>query len=373
MWLSSTYICPVKGLAGLESPDPVVLGRAGRTARGLGLDRLVLPVLEESLLQAERYRIRFLDGLIRCLDHAEDAGMSIQLMVPAQRVMGVDWVAPYLVRGSPDTGAASVFVDGSIRPLRPFAWWADPSMVRKRLACFREVTAALSGHPAVVGWIVLDRCLEWPRPDAQTADLILKSYCAEIRARDEVGRIDLRIGIAELMDPKLVQGLTGQVDGLFLRGIEAGIGGGMRCRDLSEEFSLTAFFISMARWLFERPVAAEIGRTLTEVGIRDETLASAPILGQQEASGVTWLNLMDPERHLLFRPPWSCGDGVEKTGLLNQWGDPKDGVDVLVQEMGAGEQRACVTDFIDVDQTEYMADSEAHLRRLWDHFREATA
>jgi len=284
----------------------------------------------------------------------------------------VDWVAPYLVRGAIQARAAPVFVDGALRTLRPFTWWADPYIVRKRVACVSELVAALSGHPALVGWMVMDRALEWPRPDLQTADLIFKSYCAEIRERDEKARIDLSIGVTELMDPGLVQGLAGQVDGICLRGVEAGGAGWMRYQDLTEEICLGAYLGSMARWLFQWPVTLEIGRAMTETGVWEETLASVSILGHQEIFGVTWLNWMDPGPHLLSQPPWSLKGGLEGTGMLNHGGDPKEGVEVLIQEIRSGEPGRFVTDFIDIDQKGYMADPETHLKRLWGHFREAT-
>jgi len=373
MWISATYICPVRGLAGLEPPEPVVLGRTARIARSLGLDRLVIPVLEESLLRADRHKVRFLDGLIQGLDQAEDAGMRVLLMASAQRILGVDWVAPYLVRGSLDPGAPSLFVDGAIRNLRPFTWWADPSIVCKRLECLRELVAALSGHPALTGWIIMDRALEWPRPDIQTADLILKSHCAEIRARDEAGEICLSLGFSGLLEPRMMQLLVGQVDSLYLRGVENGLNGWKQRQDLTEEMSLAAYLCSMAHWLFKKEVSVEIGwAMMTMMGLREETLASVSILGQQEASGAAWLSLIDPGRRLLFQPPWNLRLGLEKTGLLDQGGDPKEGVETLIEEIRSGIQKGCVADFIDIDQAEYKTDPETHLRRLWDHFREAT-
>jgi hypothetical protein len=337
------------------------------------LDRLVIPVLEESLLRAERHKVRFLDGVIRCLDQAEDAGVSIWLMAAAQRILGLDWVPPYLVRGSPDPRTAPVFVDGAMRTLRPFTWWADPSIVRKRLECFQELTAALSGHPALSGWVIMDRVLEWPRPGFQTADLILKSYCAEIRGRDETGKIWLSLGVSGLLDPQMIQMLAPQVDGLYMRGIENSLKGFKGCRDLAEEIFLSAYLYSMAQWLFEKQVSLEIGwAMMTTMGVREEMLASVSVLGQQEASGITWLNLIDPEKRLLSQPPWNLQPGPEKTGLLDQGGDPKEGVETLIREIRSDPQRSRVTEFIDIDQKAYLEDPETHLRRLWDHFREAT-
>jgi hypothetical protein len=373
MWISATYICPVRGLADLDPPDPVYLGRIARIARSLGLDRMVIPVLEESLLRSERHKVRFLDGLIRGLDQAEDAGMSVSLMAPAQRILGVDWVAPYLVRGSLDPRAAPVFVDGAMRTLRPFSWWTDLSIVRKRLECFRELAAALSGHPALTGWVIMDRALEWPRPEPQLADLLLKSYCAEIRARDEAGEICLSIGVSGLLHPQMVQMLAQQVDALYMRGVENGLNEWKRHYDPAEEMSLAAYLCSMAHWLFGKEVSPEIGwAMMTNMGLREETFASVSILEQREVSGVTWLNLIDPEKHLRSRPPWNLRPELEKTGLLDRGGDPKEGVETLIREIRSNPQKNRKTDFIDIDRNEYLADPETHLRRLWDHFREAT-
>ena len=77
MRLSATYVCPVRGLAGLEPPEPFRLGKAAKVAKSLGPDRLLLPVLEESLAGTARAKTRFLDGLIYALDQISDAGFSV--------------------------------------------------------------------------------------------------------------------------------------------------------------------------------------------------------------------------------------------------------------------------------------------------------
>ena len=220
----------------------------------------------------------------------------------------------------------------------------------------------------------MDRVLEWPRPKFQTADLILKSYCAEIRDRDETGEIWLSLGVSELLDPKMVQLLAGQVDGLYMRGIENGLGGLKPCRDLAEEITRLAYFYSMARWLFEKQISLELGWSrMTKPGFREEMLSSVSILGRQEVPGVTWLNLIDPQNRIVSDPPWNLRPGLEKIGLLDPGGDPKDGVDTLMRAFRSSEQKNRVIDFIDIDQKEYMADPQTHLSRLWGHFREATA
>jgi hypothetical protein len=121
MLISATYICPVRGLAGLEPPEPIRLGQAARVARGLGLKRLMLPVLEEALLGTSRAKVGFLDRLIQSLDQVAEAGLTTWLIAPAQRVLGLDWVPPHLVRAVRDPQAGPVFVEGTIKNLRPLA------------------------------------------------------------------------------------------------------------------------------------------------------------------------------------------------------------------------------------------------------------
>jgi hypothetical protein len=194
MRISATYVCPVRGLTSLDPPDPIRLGQAAGVGKSLGIDRIVLPVLEESLLGMARARVSYLDGFIRALDKIAEARLTAWVMAPVQRILGLDWVPPYLVRGSVDSNAAPVFVDGRIRNLRPFNWWADLSLIQKRIKTFRELLAAIHGHPAVTGWLILDRALEWSRPELEVADLVLKSYLAEIQECDESKKIYLNLG-----------------------------------------------------------------------------------------------------------------------------------------------------------------------------------
>ena len=199
MIVSATYICPVRGLAGLEPPEPTRLGQAAMVARNLGVERLLIPVLEEALAGPTKAKVRYLEGLVSALDQVADTGMTAWFMAPAQRILGLNFVPPHLVKGVPDSKAGQVFVDGKIRNLRPFDWWNDPSYVRKRMGIFHELVDAVIGHPALTGWLVMDRALEWAKPDLEVAGLILKSFSAEIRERDESGVIYLRLGCSDLL------------------------------------------------------------------------------------------------------------------------------------------------------------------------------
>ncbi len=373
MRISATYICPVRGLATLEPPEPTRLGQAAKVAKGLGLERLMLPVLEESLMGASRDKVSFLEDLIHALDQVAEAGLTAWLIAPAQRVLGLDWVPPHLVRAVRDPEAEPVFVDGRLRNLRPLDWWEDPSLIQKRIRIFRELAAAVGGHLALTGWLILDRALEWSRPELEAADLVLKSFVAEIRERDERGSIYMGFGWSELLDPEMAQALCGQSDGLRISGFEkqpAGIG---KTAGLPGEFLMAAYFGTLGRWLFGRPTEVEIGwGMLDDAGDTEEVLESGKRLGGQGVAGVTWLSLVDPEPRLCTQPPWSLRPGLERVSLLDQHGEPKEHVETWIKDIQSSGPRDGIEHFIDISPKEYSIEPHTHLPRLWHHFQESS-
>lgn len=146
-------------------------------------------MLEEALLKPVKEKVRYLDGLVRALDQAAEAKMRIALLAPAQHLLGLEWVAPFLVRPGKATRAPTVFVEKKVRNLLPFNWWQDPTLIQKRIALFRELVAAVSGHPAVTAWFIFDRFLEWSQPEAQQADWLLKAVLAELKERNSQEQI----------------------------------------------------------------------------------------------------------------------------------------------------------------------------------------
>lgn len=82
---------------------------------------------------------------------------------------------------------------------------------------------AVIGHPALSGWLVIDRALEWARPDLEVPDLALRSCLAEIREHDEGGGVYFGLGWSELLRPEMAQTLAQQVEGLRMSGLEDGL------------------------------------------------------------------------------------------------------------------------------------------------------
>ncbi len=339
----------------------------------MGIERLMVPVLEEALVGSGMASVRYLDGLIQALDHVDEAGLSVWLIAPAQRVLGLHWMPPYLARALQDPKADPVFVDGKVRNLRSFDWWEDPSIVQKRIRAFHELVGALSGHPSITGWLILDRSLEWSRPDLEQADMVLKAFMAEIRERDETGTIFLGLGWPELLDPEMAQVLALQVDGVSISGGEGKPPGISARAGLAGELELASYLATMARWLLERPTEIEIGwGMLDKASDSEETIEGFTRLAGQGVAGANWISLIDPEPPLHSHPPWLLRPGLERIGLLDRGMEPKEQVETWFENIESVEPRDDIYNFIDISRDEYLDNPPTHLPRLWEHFGEST-
>ena len=367
--VSAVYVCPARGLADLRPPEPKRLGQAAAVAKNLGVDRLDIPVLEESLLLPSREKITFLDGLLQALDLAEANRMQASLILPAQKILGTTWVIPDLARPLADPDANPVFVAGRLRTLRPYNWWTDPLIIQKRLKAFREALSAVAGHPALEGLLIMDRALEWPRPDVEEALFFIKALIAEIRERETSwGRVAVSLGWEDLVEPGPAKRVSKEVEHLRMGGVENSRKGLEAPDNLAEEMQLAAFMGTMASWLFERPVEVEAGWSVSKE--RGDALAEAcSRFGSQGLEGVTWLTLADPELASRQAPPWVLRPGLEKAGLLDHRLDPKPWVEEWIRETKSSRPSKKAFDFIDASPEEYLEDPGMHILRLWDHFK----
>ncbi|MEW6669157.1 MAG: hypothetical protein AB1512_28430 [Thermodesulfobacteriota bacterium] len=372
MIVSATYVCPVRGLATLSAPEPDTLLSAARTAKGLGLDRLSLPVLEEALVQTARSRVRFLDGMVEALDRISDSGLNCSLIGPASRILGLDWAPAYLVGARRSPSAHPVFVDGDVRRLRPLDWWKDPSLVQRRFKAFRELVSAVGGHPALSGWVVLDRAMERARPEPEAADFLLRSFMAEIRERHEGGEIHLGLGWTELLSPELAQGLARLVDGIQMAGMDWELPALSAPTSLEEETLLAGYLSSMSHWLLRKPLAVEIGWGLLHgPGDPERVQENLSRLRVEEIPGVHWVSLVDPQPGIRKDPPWGLRKGLAEGGLLDPRLDPKEHSEEWVGVLRSTEPRKANLDFIDIGEDEYLSDPRTHLPRFWQHYRES--
>ncbi len=370
MRVSATYICPVRGLAQLEPPDAARLRQTAGAAKDLGIEKVLLPVLEESLIRSARFTVGFLDGLIHALNGIDDAGLKAWLMAPAQMVLGLNWVPPYMVRAVRDPTANQVYVDGKVRRLLPIDWWTDPSVIQTRIRALAEMINAVRGHPALTGWLLLDRALEWPRPELQAAELVYRSFAAEIRQEEEESCICLGFGWAEFLEPHLAKKLVTLAEKVRISGLDTWPAILGQPDGPVDELLLASYLGTLGNWLFGHPTEVEIGWGLLDCeSSLDELIDVGDARMVHGLSVSSWLSLVDPEPRIALNPPWSLRSGLASASLLGRDLRSKAGEGASLREVLSIEPPEPDDDFIDVSREEYLADPTTHFRRLWDHFR----
>ncbi|RJR31239.1 MAG: hypothetical protein C4576_32095 [Desulfobacteraceae bacterium] len=372
MIVTADYLCPVRGLTSLEAPHPETLLKSARAAKDLGLDRITLPLLEESLAGGSKARVKFLDGLVLALDQIGESGLSGSVIAPASKLLAIRWAPPYLVHGYRDPEAPPVFVDGALRTLRPLNWWADPALIQGRLKLFRELLSAVAGHPCLKRWILLDRAFECCRPEPEQAEFVLRSYIAEVREKDETAEIVLGLGRSDLLRPHPALGVVSLVDTIRLSGSEYSISGLPVLSRLEDEAKVSAFLTAVSIWLFEKPLETQVGLGLSRgPGDPEAVMENILRIAATGASSLNWMSLIDPEPWLRDTIPWTSREGLSRTGLLDPGMEPRRHAEEWVRAARAAEKGGMSSDFIDISKEEYLTDPAMHIDRLWDHFLEA--
>jgi hypothetical protein len=244
--------------------------------------------------------------------------------------------------------------------------------VQKRIRTFRELAAAVAEHPALTGWVVMDRELEWIRPHFHAADVLLKSTLAELREKNENMNLSIGLGWREFLYPETANTLADQVDGLRIAGLENPPSDLNRTGELASEHKMAAFLGILSRWLFQKPAGLEIGWGMgRERFMPDEIAEAGAILPEQGLAEACWLSLVDPEPTLHAFPPWSLHSGLERVGLLDRGLEPKEWVEPWMKQIRNVHESNHAPDFIDISAEEYLEDPETHFTRLLDHFLEA--
>jgi hypothetical protein len=264
-----------------------------------------------------------------------------------------------------------VFVDGKLRRLRPYPWWSDPSVFQKRMVLFRELVSAIGPHPALSGWLIMDKALEWARPDRNVADLIVRATVTEIREKDEAGPIFMSSGWMELLHPQLVKSLSGYVNGFHLGGLDKIPSHFGRPPGLVGELMMAAYMVSLGRWFFSSNVEIEAGWTWpAQTSDLEEVAQTYGWLAEQGPAGIVFPTLVDPDPTMHHFPPWSVRPELRHIGLMDRGLEPKENAEALIHRLAATAPKEDCVDFIDVSKDEYGSDPEMHFPRLWDHFRE---
>ena len=188
---------------------------------------------------------------------------------------------------------------------------------------------------------------------------------------DEHGTIYLGLGWSELLHPEMARSLASQMDGLFMSGLDKPPFKLNGSAGLVGELLTAAYLGNLTQWLFGLPTEVEVGWGMTKrMEDPEEIMDTFKRSAHQGLSGVNWLSLIDPKPNLCSHPPWILRTNLERTGLLDQWVEPKENVEDWLNGVHSIQPDEAINDFIDISVEEYLDDPQTHFRRLWDHFLE---
>ena len=369
MELAAAYLCPIRGLIGGQPPDPGHLARTAKALADLGLTRFILPIPEEPLAQSGRKLTGYLDGLIQALDGAAEAGVSVWPAPLAWRIGPLSLTVPDLVKPTRSAAAPPAFFAGKLRRCQPLDWWSDARLIQTRLGRLKELVAALTGHPALIGWLILDREADRVRPTVEQFTFVFKAVEAEIRERDEKSDLVLGVAANQLLRPAALDPIIGAIDRLRLAGLDTPPRGIDYTRP-ADGLGAAAYFARLANWLWEidvevePPTPGDPGK-----GLEDDLVRGAGLLAQSGAGGMCWPSPAEPEPGRRDEPPWGLAPEMVEAALLNNRLEPKDWAIKLYDTIGSSEPDPRAREFIDLDRDEFKDRPGLHLARLWDHFR----
>lgn len=369
MELAAAYLCPIRGLVGGRPPDPGHLARAAKAAAQLGLTRLILPIPEEPLAQPGRKLTAYLDGLIQALDAAAEAGMSVWPAPLAWRIGPLSLTVPDLVKPTRSAAAPPAFFAGKMRRCRPLDWWSDAGLIQTRLGRLGELVAALAGHPALTGWLVLDREADRVRPTVEQFTFVFKAVEAEIRERDERSSLILGVSANQLLRPTALEPVKGAIDFIHLAGLDRPPRG-LEYDRSADGLVAAAYLARLTKWLWEveidvePPALGDLGQ-----GSEDDLVRAAGLLAGSGAGGMVWPLLGQPEPARREEPPWGLAPEMIEAALLDNRLEPEYWAVKLYDVIRSTEENPRAGEFIDLDRDEFQDRPDLHLARLWDHFR----
>ncbi|MGB8224627.1 MAG: hypothetical protein WCF10_18700 [Polyangiales bacterium] len=93
-----------------------------------------------------------LDRLVRTLDQARSAGLSVMPTLFTGHMSGVNWIPSWALGEETGDDRFRVVSGGRVAASRLANWYSDASIVRAQCALAREVAGALAGHPALWAW-----------------------------------------------------------------------------------------------------------------------------------------------------------------------------------------------------------------------------
>jgi endo-1,4-beta-mannosidase len=332
-----------------------------------------------------------LDQLVEVLEMAGDRKLKVMVTLFTGHMNGLHWLPPWMLLASTERSRYKVFSMDKIRTNKIMNQYADSEIIEAQIFFLRELTSAVSGHPALFAWNLGNEPSQWSiPPDEFSAELWLQAMTETLKEKDDTIPITLGLTVKDLTEngglkPRLV---AQYLDYLTIHVPSRRV---PWANDLPDDV-LPPFLGCIVGWLGNLPVFVQDFGVATEpvfpkADSRDfKRSADLVLVSEEDAAQITarvltrlrrfkmmgggWKAYGDYHPSIWDWPPLDKRVGERFCGLVRSDGSPKLAASVLEPRPGEPEEDEVFVEWLDLPEEDYYRDPKQQLARLYRRFRE---
>jgi endo-1,4-beta-mannosidase len=332
-----------------------------------------------------------LDRLVNLLETADEKNIKVVATLFTGHVCGMNWLPPWMLMASADLNKSPVFTLGKVRFNKIRNPYSEADIMEGQIYFLRELTTAVSGHPALFSWDLGNEPSRWSlSPDNFAAELWLQAMTETLREKDDSLPLTLNFHVRDLGRNK---GLTPSMAAKYLDYLSInGQAHGLPWVEDPHTPALPSFLGSVVHWLGKIPVMIQEFGLATKsmaLGSEDSDLEKnddSLLVSEEDAAlytedalwhlrkspllGAFWKSYGDYHPAIWKWPPLDKGRTERFSGLVRHDGTPKLGASVFKSVDTGSKLAEFSSEWIDLTQEEYYQDPGQHLKRLYGRFRE---
>jgi endo-1,4-beta-mannosidase len=332
-----------------------------------------------------------LDRLVDFLEIADARNPTVLPSLFTGYMSGLIWLPPWMLQATVSEHQPPVFSMDKVRRNMPKNPYIDVEIIEAQIFCLREVTNALAGHPALLGWDLGNEPSRWAvPPDETSANLWLQAMVETLKERDDA--IPITLGLNGL-DLENRAGLTAKLAGEHLDYLSIQVWTQNVAWSTGPlDLAVVPFFGVVAEWLGSKPVmvqefgvptipilsdsasrqfrAAKESFLVSEDDLAAQVAEAIANIGRFNIGGVFWKSYGDYHPTIWKWPPLAKNVGERFCGLLRHDGSPKPVAAAFVAANTGPSKEELTRDWLDMPEEDFYKDPRSSLARLYHRFRE---
>ena len=332
-----------------------------------------------------------LDQLVEFLEMAGDRNLKVMVTLFTGHMNGLNWLPPWMLLASTERSQYKVFSMDKVRTNKIMNQYADSEIMEAQIFFLRELTNAVSGHPALYAWNLGNEPSLWSiPPDDFSAELWLQAMTETLKEKDDTIPITLGLHVKDLTEsgglkPRLV---AQYLDYLTIHVPPHRVSWAKDPPDAV----LPPYLGCIVGWLGKLPVFVQDFGVATEpvfskadsrdlkrgddlflVSEEDSAHITAEVLTRLrrfKMMGGFWKTYGDYHPSIWDWPPLDTSVSERFCGLVRSDGSPKLAASVLGSKSTEPKEDEVFAEWIDLPEEDYYRDPRQQLGRLYRRFRE---